>query len=63
MLWLALSWGWLCQQQLRRDNSIRSVQNGRDLSIKAKNNIQLEERSLAFDVGAEWEEGSQTIGF
>ena len=36
-----------------KDNSNRSVQDGRDLSIKAKNNTQLEIRSLAFDVGAE----------
>lgn len=46
---------------IRADNSNRSVQDGRDVSIKAKNNIQLETRSLALVWGLGGKE-DQTTG-
>lgn len=41
---------------VRTDNSNRSVQDGGDVSVKAKNNVPLEIRSLSLDVGVEWKE-------
>lgn len=46
---------------IRADNSNRSLQDGRDVSIKAKNNIQLETRSLALVWGLGGKE-DQTTG-
>lgn len=48
---------------VRTKNSDGNVQERMGLNIRAKNNIQLGIRSLALDVGDEWEGGSQTIGF